>query len=265
MSWTASAMSDGAVAVAYDVHGPTGAPTLVLCPSLGTTRAIWDAQLPALSERFRVVRYDARGHGASPVPPGPYEIADLGTDVLALMDSLSLPCAHFCGVSLGGMTAIWLAIYAPARVDRLVLSFTSARLGPPSVWAERAALVREQGTEAVADAGLARWLTDDFIARDAAQAARLRAMIVATPDEGYAACCEVIERMDLEAQLPAIAAPTRVIVGRRDPATPPEHGRRIAAAIPGARLDELDTAHLGNVQEPARYSELVLAHLSAPG
>jgi 3-oxoadipate enol-lactonase len=252
------------VEVDYAVDGPEDAATVVLSNSLGSTPAMWDPQLPSLAERLRVVRYDHRGHGRSPVPPGPYDLADLGADVLALLDRLGVERVHWCGLSLGGMVGMWMAINAPERIDRLVLCCTSARLGPPEMWADRAATVRAQGVDAVADAGIERWLSPGFIEREPEVAARIRAMLAATPAEGYAACCGVIERMNQIAQLGAIRAPTLVIAAADDPATPPEHGERIAAAIPGARLEIVQGArHLATIEQPEAMTELIAGHLLA--
>ena len=248
--------------VHHVIDGPSDAPVVLLSNSLGSTLAMWDPQVPALAERFRVVRYDHRGHGGSPVPPGPYELADVASDALALLDRLGVERAHVCGLSLGGMVGMWLAIHAPERVGRLGLLCTSAKLGPPSMWQERAATVRAEGTEAIADAGIGRWLTAGFAERHPDMAAALRAMIAGQPDEGYAELCGVIERMDLVADLGRIAAPTLVIAGAEDPATPPEHAERIAAAVPGARLEVLDgAAHLANVEQPEAVTALLLDHL----
>jgi 3-oxoadipate enol-lactonase len=252
-----------AVEVASTVDGREDAPTVVLSNSLGSTPAMWDGQLPALVERLRVVRYDHRGHGDSPVPPGPYELADLGADVLALLDRLGLERVHWCGLSLGGMVGMWLAINAPERIDRLVLCCTSAKLGPPEMWVDRAASVREHGVEAVADGGIDRWLTPAFREREPEKAAAVRAMLVSTPAEGYAACCGVIERMDQTARLGEIRAPTLVIAGADDPATPPEHGKLIASSIPGARLEIVANArHLATVEQPDAMTDLILGHLA---
>jgi 3-oxoadipate enol-lactonase len=250
------------VSIDAAVEGPAGAPALVLLHSLGTTREMWAPQAAALARRFQVVRCDLRGHGRSPVPPAPYEIADLAGDVVALLDRLGIGRAHLCGLSLGGMASMWLAARHPARVRRLVLCCTAAQLGSPATWAERAALVRAQGTAAVADAVLARWLTPTFAARHPERAAPLRAMLLGTPAEGYAACCGAIERMDLGPELPAIRAPTLAIAGAQDPSTTPEHLARIAAAIPGARLAVVDgAAHLANVEQPEKITELIATHL----
>jgi 3-oxoadipate enol-lactonase len=250
-----------AVDVSYEITGPDDGPVLVLSNSLGSTGAMWDPQVPRLAERLRVVRYDHRGHGGSPVPPGPYALDDLGADALALLDRLELERVLWCGLSLGGMVGMWLAINAPERIDRLVLCCTSARLGPPEMWADRAATVRAEGVEAIADAGIGRWLTDGFVEREPEKAAAVRAMLAATPDEGYAGCCAAIEHMDLIPELGAIRAPTLVIAGRQDPATPPEHGERIASGIPGARLELVDAAHLATIEQPDVMTDLIAWHL----
>jgi 3-oxoadipate enol-lactonase len=250
------------VAVHRELTGPEDAPVLLLSNSLGTDLSMWDPQVGPLSERFRVIRYDTRGHGRSPVPEGPYDLADLGGDALALFDRLGVERAHVAGVSLGGMTAMWLAIHAPERVERLVPCFTSARLGPREQWVDRAAKVRAGGTEAVATTVAGRWLTPARRAAHPEELSRLRAMLAATPAEGYAACCGAIERMDIRGELAGIRAPTLVIVGEEDPATPPEHGELIASLIPGARLEVLEhAAHLGNLERPEAYTSLVLDFL----
>jgi 3-oxoadipate enol-lactonase len=249
------------VGVHHEITGPEDAPVLVLSNSLGSTTAMWDPQVPILAEHLCVVRYDHRGHGGSPVPPGPYELADLGADALGLLDRLGIERTHWCGLSLGGMVGMWMAINAPERIDRLLLCCTSANLGPPSMWADRAATVRAEGVEAIADAGIARWLTPGFIEREPGAAAAVRAMLAATPAEGYAACCGVIEHMDLLPGLGAVRAPTLVIAGRHDPATPPEHGERIVAGIPGARLELVDAAHLATIEQPMVLTELMAGHL----
>jgi len=252
-----------AIAVAATVGGPPSAPTVVLSNSLGSTSAMWDPQYPALAERLRIVRYDHRGHGESPVPPAPYELADLGADAIALLDRLGLEHVHWCGLSLGGMVGMWMAINAPERIDRLVLCCTSARLGPPEMWVDRAATVRAEGVGAIADAGIERWLSPAFMEREPEAAARVKAMLIATPAEGYAACCGVIERMDQVDQLDRIGAPTLVIAGAEDPATPPDHGELIASRIPGARLEIVpDARHLATIEQPAAMTELILDHLA---
>ena len=234
----------------------------MLSNSLGTTLEMWDAQAGVLARGRRVLRYDMRGHGRSPVPGAPYAIADLGADLVALLDRNGIERASLCGVSLGGMASMWMAAHAPERVDRLVLCSTSALMGPPETWTERAAFVRRSGMGAVADSVVARWFTPGFAATAPDVVAGIRAQLAATPPEGYAACCEAIRAMDLRADLPSISAPTLVIAAEGDPSTPPVHARTIAALIPGARLEVLDRgSHLVNVEAPELVTPLVTTHL----
>lgn len=256
-------MSTGTVALHAETSGPEDAPVLLLGGSLGTTGAMWAPQVQALSRRLRTVAFDHLGHGRSAVPPGPYSIAGLGRAVIALMDRLGLERASYAGLSIGGMVGQWLAANHPQRIDRLVLLTTSAYLGPPDPWLERAATVRAAGsTEVIADVVLGRWFTPPWAAEHALEVAGLRAMFCATPVEGYAGCCEAIAELDLRAELRRIEALTLVIGGAEDPSIPPEHQRAIAAAVPGARLEILeDAAHLLSVQHPEAVNSLIAEHL----
>ena len=245
-----------------EVSGPVGAPLVVLGGSLGSTMSMWDPQLPALAEHFRVVRYDARGHGRSPVPEGPYGLDDLVDDLLALLDRLELERVHLVGLSLGGMTAMRLAMREPGRVDRIAVLCTSARLGPASGWVERATQVRAGGTGSVADAVVARWFTEGFRQRRPEVVAKMVAMVAAVPAVGYAACCGAVAEMDLRDGLAAIRSPLLAIAGEHDPATPPEHLAAIASGVPDGRLVTLpEAAHLANVEQPAAVNALLLEHL----
>ena len=249
------------VDVPFRLDGPADAPPLLLSNSLGTTSEMWDPQIPALTERFRVIRYETRGHGVAPVPNGPYSIDDLGGDAVALLDRLGIERAHVVGLSLGGMTAMWLGANAPERVGRLVLMCTSAMLAEEHDWPARAKLVREQGPGAIADATIERWFTPGFVERNPDTVARLRATLSDTPPEGYAGCCDAIAAMDLLDAIGAIGAPTLVIAGREDPATPPPHAERIAERIPGARVELVDAAHLANTERADDVTRLTLSHL----
>ena len=253
------------VRLSASLAGPAGAPVLVLGNSLGTTRELWQPQLAALGARFRLLRYEHRGHGGSPAPPGPYTIADLGADVLRLLDEFEVESASYCGVSLGGMLGMWLAANAPSRVRALALCCTSAYLPPVQMWTDRAALVRSAGMASLAPQVVGRWFTPPFAARQpgtvASFVATLEEQVV---PEGYAGCCEAIAAMDLRPALPSVSAPTLVIAGAEDPATPPWHGAAIAAAIPGARLRVIrGGAHLSNVSQAAEVTVALLAHLTA--
>jgi 3-oxoadipate enol-lactonase len=252
------------VALHHQAAGPDGAHVVMMGGSLGATLELWDAQEGPLAERLLVVRFDHRGHGGSPVPPGPYSIAGLGGDVLALMDTLGAERASYCGLSMGGMVGMWLAAHAPERLERLVLICTAAHVPPPEAWAERAAAVLAAGTvEVVADGVLARWLTPEFAREHPEVVAWLRSMLVATPPEGYAGCCRAIERMDLRGDLPRIQAPTLVVAAAQDTSTPPEHGEAIAAAIPGARLELVSpSAHIAAVERADEVTALIRDHLA---
>jgi 3-oxoadipate enol-lactonase len=242
------------------------APVVVLSHSIGTDHRVWDAQVaPLVAAGLRVVRYDHRGHGASPTPPGPYAIGDLGADVLALLDTLEVASASVVGISLGGMVALWLGAHAPGRVDRLVACCTSARSDPPDLWLERAAIARRDGMAALVDSILPRWVTPAFAEAHPEAMARLREVVERTPGEGYAGCAEAIAAMDQTADLRRIRAPTLVVGGGQDVATPAaEHSAPIAAAIPGARLEILDAApHLASVERPDEVTRVVLEHLRA--
>ena len=252
--------SDRRARLAYELSGPEQAPVLVLGNSMGTTMAMWDQQLAALAGRLRVLRYDHRGHGASEAPPGPYRIEQLGRDLLGLLDDLGLDRVSFCGLSLGGMIGIWLATHAPDRIDRLALCCTAATVNG-EVYLERAAKVRAGGTGSVAAEVVDRWFTPAFRRAAPHQVERAVAMLLATSEEGYAGCCEALAAMDLRAGLPAITAPTLVIAGADDLATPPARAEAIVAAIPTARLEVVaGAAHLANIEQPQQVTRLLLDH-----
>ena len=244
----------------YRLDGPHGAPPLLLCNSLGTTLEMWDQQVAPLTAQFRLVRYDRRGHGRSPVPPGPYSLADLGRDVLDLLDDLGIERVSFCGLSIGGMVGMWLASEAPQRIDRLVLCSAAPSLPPREQWLERATRVRAEGVAAIADAALHRWFTP--LAPDSLRQS-FRTMLVATPAEGYASCCEALADVDLRDRLGAIEAPTLVVTGDGDPVAPPESGDQLAAAISGARhVTVAGARHISNAEQPSTFTQYVLAHLT---
>ncbi|HEU4425034.1 MAG TPA: 3-oxoadipate enol-lactonase [Pilimelia sp.] len=258
-------MTGDPVLPVHDLSGPEGAPVVVLGSSLGTNRGLWEPQLDALRRRFRVLRFDHRGHGGAPAPPGPYEIDDLGRDVLALLDHRGVAAASYCGLSLGGMVGMWLAAHAPARVNRLVLCCTTAWFPSPEPWLDRARRVRAAGTGSIAEPVVARWFTPAFAQAAPEVVRRHAAMLAATDDEAYAGCCEAIAAMDLRPLLAAITAPTLVLAAEQDLAIPPAHGRAIADAIPGARLRLLSGgAHLATVEAAEPVTEAILAHLTAP-
>jgi 3-oxoadipate enol-lactonase len=251
------------VELRHEFRGKRGSPALVFTGSLGTDLTMWQTQADRLKPHFCTLRYDIRGHGASEVPPGPYSIDDLGSDLVALLDRLGIERASLCGLSIGGMISMWVAAHAPERVERLVLCCTAAQLGPPEGWHERAAAVRAGGVEAVADAVLGRWFTPRFTSEHPEVIARFRGQLVDTPREGYAGCCEAIAAMDLTGDLPSISAPTLVLAGEHDPATPPPYGEQIAELIPGARFELIsNAAHLASVERPDLTTMTILRFLS---
>jgi 3-oxoadipate enol-lactonase len=248
--------------VHYELFGPAGAPAVIFSPSLGTDRSMWEPQARRLAGRFRVVRYDIRGHGCSPVPPGPYSIADLGLDLLGLIERLGVERASLCGISIGGMASMWVAAHAPERVQRLVVCCSSALIDPDGSYRARAAVVRERGLAEIAEPTLERWFTPAFREAHPDVIRWICERLLATPVEGYASCCEALADMDLRAELGAIEAPTLVIAGREDPATPPEHSQLIAAGIADSRLRIVaGAAHLANLGQPEVVGELIGGHL----
>jgi 3-oxoadipate enol-lactonase len=246
----------------YRIDGPGDAPPLVLGNSIGTTAELWDGQMPAFTRHFRVIRYEHRGHGGSTAPPGPYSIDALATDVLDLLDRLGVERASFAGISLGAMVAMRIGSTAPARVERLALCCTSAGLGRPDHWAARAALVRDEGMAAMTDAVLDRWLTPAFRDRNPEAVAQLVKTFESVDPEGYAGCCDAIGAMDQLGTIRAITAPTLVLAGAADPATPPAHAEAIHERVAGSTLVVLaDAAHLANLDQPAAFTDAVLGHL----
>jgi 3-oxoadipate enol-lactonase len=249
-----------------EVAGPERAPVLILSNSLGTDLHMWDVQAPAFAQRFRLVRYDRRGHGKSGLPGGPYTMERLGRDALAIADSLGFARFDWCGLSMGGMEGMWLAAHAPERIDRLVLCNTTCHYPDPSYWNERITAIRASGGPApLADRIMGLWFSAQFRARAPAAVAPLRAMLAATRMEGYIACCEAIRDMDHRDLLARIASPTLIVAGRHDQATPVAAAQFIHSRIAGASLAILDAAHISNVEQPALFTDTVLRFLAPRG
>jgi 3-oxoadipate enol-lactonase len=246
----------------YRFDGPEDAPVLMLSNSLGTSLAMWQPQVAAFAARFRLLRYDTRGHGASDVPPCPYTIDEIGRDALALLDALGLARVHFCGLSMGGSTGQWLAAHAPERIDKLILCNTGAKIGTDELWNGRIDAVTRHGMDAVADGMMARWFTADFRARDPARVALVLEALKATAPAGYAGCCAALRDADLRPLLARIQAPTLVIAGTHDPATPPVLGEELHRSITGAGYVELPTAHLSNLEASDAFNAAVLRFLT---
>jgi 3-oxoadipate enol-lactonase len=261
-------MSEARLAASLD--GPDGAPVLVLANPVGTTRAIWAAQVPVLQRHFRLLRFELRGHGEagarSPAPAGPYSIAELGTDVLGLMRDCGVTTAAYCGISIGGMIGLWLAANAPERISSLVVCCAAITPMPSrQAWLDRAALVRSAGMAAISEMTLPRWFTADFIARQPAAVSAVLDMLLGTDPQGYAGCADAIADLDLNPLAPAlgaIKAPTLVLAGAEDPAAPPWQGARTALGITDSRLTVIrGTSHLAPYQTPGPVTAAILGHL----
>ena len=251
-----------------DIHtrwdGPEGAPVLLLSNSLGTRLEMWDDQMDVLTEHFRVLRYDSRGHGRSSAPDRDYTIDELGRDAVGLLDAMELDQVWYCGLSKGGMVGQWLGCNAPDRVHKLVLSNTAAHLGPRDLWDERVRVSREQGMEPLVDVILQRWFAEAFRTSSPDRVAIVKDQVLNTPGHGYGACSAAIRDMDQREAIKAITTPTLVIAGAEDPATTPEAGKLIADSIPGARLEIIpEAAHLANIEQTELYNQKLVEFLTS--
>jgi 3-oxoadipate enol-lactonase len=251
---------DGCI-IHVEAEGPERAPVLMLSNSLGTNLHMWDEQVAPFTRHFRLLRYDPRGHGKSSVPKGPYSMERLGRDVLAVLDGLGIGKINWCGLSMGGMVGQWLGAQAANRIDRLVLSNTACCYADKAVWDGRIKLVREKGLAAIVDANMERWFTNKFRKHAPQAIDRVREMFLATSTDGYVGCGEAIRDMDHRPLLANISAPTLVIAGRLDPATPLEANEFIRRHIAGARIAVLEAAHIANMEEPQVYADTVLGFL----
>lgn len=250
----------------FCTDGPADGPAVVLSNSIGTNVALWDPIVaPLVAAGFLVVRYDTRGHGQSSTPPGPYSVTDLADDVVRVLDALCIPRAHVGGISLGGMTALMVALRHPQRVRALVAANTGAKIGTWESWSARAAVVQDSGLEAIEDAVIAGWLTSRYAAVHPEVVVRMHQWFRGNDPAGYAACCAALGTADLRPDLPSITAPTLVIAGYDDVPTPPALTSQIAAAIPGATYREIPGAHLSVQESPREFAAAVLAHLAGAG
>ena len=253
--------SDGA-RLRYEVSGRPGANLLVLANSLGSNLHMWDKVLPAFESRYRVLRYDMRGHGESSVLSEPLTIEQLGSDVLRLLDEVEVDRANVCGLSLGGVVALWLGIHAPERLHRLIFANTAARIGSQEMWEQRIATVRDTGMSPLAVATLERWFTPTYRAHHPEEMEQIRAMIAATDPRGYVACCAALRDADLRDQIGAVEAANLVITGTHDPATPPSDGRALHAVLRKSRYVELDASHLSAWECAEEFAGAVVQHLA---
>ncbi|MBV6319350.1 3-oxoadipate enol-lactonase [Duganella violaceipulchra] len=240
--------------VSFQVDGEAGRPCLMFSNSLGTNLHMWDAQAEFLRRDFRIIRYDTRGHGGSSTVPGSASLAQLGQDVLALLDALDVERTHFCGLSMGGAIAQWLGIHAPQRLNKLVIANSAPRIGTPQGWQDRAAQVRAAGLDAVADGAAGRWFTPGYIQREPQQVASLVAFLRGGSAEGYASCCDALADADLRGHLQSIAAPTLLVAGAHDPVTTVADAAAILEQIPRATMVTLEASHISNIEAEAGFN-----------
>jgi 3-oxoadipate enol-lactonase len=253
----------GDTSLHYRTDGDPSHPCIVLSNSLGTELGMWDAQATALSRNFHVLRYDTRGHGQSERSASPLTLDTLGRDVVGLLDALAIPRAHFCGISMGGMIGQWLGIHQPQRLGKLVLANTAARIGTTEGWQGRAALVRREGMDGVADSAAGRWFTPDFISRAPLVVIRMTGRLREQDPEGYAACCDALAQADLRDAVAGISSTTLVIAGRTDPVTTVADARWLVERIAGAALAELDASHISNIEAEQAFSDRLQHFLTA--
>jgi len=248
--------------LAYRFDGPEDAPVVMLSNSLMSNHTMWDPQIEALTARYRVLRYDTRGHGASAVPTGPYTMAMLGDDAAALIDGLGLDKVHFCGLSMGGMIGQHLGAHHAERLLSLTLCDTACVMPPASLWDERITQARDVGLGAAVEATLERWFTEPYRASANSEIDKVGAMIQGTDVEGFAGCCAAIRDMDQTAMLASINVSTQIIVGRLDPGTPVAAAEVLHENIGGAQLHVIeDAAHLCNIEQPVAFNAVLMAFL----
>jgi 3-oxoadipate enol-lactonase len=262
---TAMKISANGIAVNYTLDGQAGAPVVTLSHSLATTLAMWDPQMPQLTGRWRVLRYETRGHGSTAATPGAYTLDQLADDALALLTALGIQRTHWLGLSMGGMIGQTLALKAPDRLQSLVLADTSSRVPPEAraTWDERIRTVESQGMEPLVEPTIARWFTAPFRERNREVVDRVRAMIRGTSPAGYAGCCHAIAALNLTDRLGAIKLPTLVVVGEEDQGTPVAAARVIHQGIAGSQLHVIPSAaHLANMEQPEAFTTAVMGFLS---
>ncbi|HLK05981.1 MAG TPA: 3-oxoadipate enol-lactonase [Candidatus Acidoferrum sp.] len=245
----------------YSFTGPESAPVLMFSNSLGANFSMWDSQLPSFAPKFRLLRYDTRGHGQSSVSPAPYTIELLANDVLHLLDALHIDRVQFCGLSMGGQTGIWLGLHAANRLHKLVLCNTGAKIGSIEGWNTRIDSVLARGLADVSAAVVSRWFTAPFALAQPDVIATAKRMIEANSPLGYTACCSALRDFDARSEVARISVPTLVISGTHDLATPPNDGRFLADSISGAAYLELPAAHLSNIECASDFSSTVLDFL----
>jgi 3-oxoadipate enol-lactonase len=253
------------ISMNYQLDGPANAPAVTLSHSLATNLSMWDPQIPALTSRYRVLRYDTRGHGGTDAPEGPYSLDQLAEDVRALLTALGIARTHFIGLSMGGMIGQNLGLQHPQILHSLVLSDTSSRVPAEAkpMWEERIAVARAQGMDPHVEPTVSRWFTASFRQKRPRVIDPVRAMIRATNPQGYIGCSQAIMALNLTDRLQAISVPTLIIVGEDDAGTPVAASRTIHEKIQGSELVILKSAsHLSNMEQPEAFNQAVTAFLA---
>jgi 3-oxoadipate enol-lactonase len=225
--------------------------------SIGCDLTLWDLQVEALAGDFRIIRFDARGHGGSDAPKGDYTLERLAQDALAVLDAVGADSAYLCGLSLGGVTAQWLALHAAPRIEGIVIANTAARIGTAEAWQARGDMALAEGMRAIAPTAITRFFSEAFLASSPEIANIFLRRLLTTAPEGYAGCCAVLRDTDFTGELGAITAPSIVIGGTLDVPTPLSQAEELARAIPGARLVALEAGHLSNVEQPAAFAAAI--------
>jgi 3-oxoadipate enol-lactonase len=241
----------------YEWSGLVSGPVLVFSHPLGTDLTMWDGQAADFGKRFRVLRYDKRGHGGSSSPAGPYTIEQMGRDAVALLDFLKLDEVNYCGLSIGGQTGMWLAANSPERLNKLILSNTAAKIGNDDGWNARIDAVTKGGVKGVAKVVIDRWFTPDFQAKAPAEIEKIRSVFERSDASGYIACCQAVKTFDFRERIGSVRVPTLVIAGTHDPATPPGDTKSVADRIAGSKFVELSASHLSNIEQREKYSAAV--------
>jgi len=249
------------IRIHYELEGPTDAPVLAFSNSLGTNLRMWDAQADGLRDEFRILRYDTRGHGQTSAPTGPYTIELLANDFVALLNALGIADCRFCGLSMGGMTALWLALHHSDRVKKIIVANSAAKIGTADTWNQRIATVTKDGIPSVARDVVARWFTPEFQKQEPDVVDAMRKMLETTNPQGYIANCAAIRDMDQRGSVARINIPTLIVSGECDPVTPPTEGDALANAIRGAKHVKLHAAHLSNIECAAEFTNALSAFL----
>lgn len=239
----------------YQTFGDQTKPALIFSNSLGTQYSMWQPQIDYFKDHYYVVCYDTRGHGQSSAPQGPYQLKQLGEDVIAVLDHLHIEKANFCGISMGGLTGQWLAIHHPDRFEHIVIANTAAKIGQEQAWLDRANTVREQGLEPIANTAASRWFTADFIQKQPETVKQLSQNLALGSAEGYASCCEALAKADLRAELKQISVPVLIIAGQQDPVTTVADGLSMQNEIENSQLFEINASHISNIEQADAFNQ----------